>query len=252
MISELKIKTLIIKYKIFTTEAIGKITSLFNDIESEINNDGSGHIVEFIYEIKQGDYIYSGASFDEFNKQYETSHKADNIRIVMQTTDPSQQSNPVKSRITLELDRIQESSIKIAGENINWVNGVFTRFGNVLKEVPKRNVVLHNVIFDMSVQLLAVIVLTIFSVYLANKISALITINYSEVYIFVIVFLFLSNLWTYIGNGLTNIRTKYYPIVDVIKEPRKPIFLSIIIFLLLTTAAWAVNYVLNLLVTSPV
>ncbi len=92
-------------------------------------------------------------------------------------------------------------------------------------------------------------ILTIFSIFVANRLASLVEIEFSEVYIFVITFLLLSNLWGYAARGLTAIRNKYYPVVDITRVPRKPILLSILIFVLLAVAYWAVGYVLELLVS---
>lgn len=64
--------------------------------------------------------------------------------------------------------------------------------------------------------------------------------------IHIIKFKVITDLWTYARNQLIEIRNKYYPIVDIRKKPRKPLFLTIIIFISLGTAYWAINYSLDL------
>jgi len=248
MISNLKIKTSIIKFKIFTEDMLVNIFKLIDSLRNEMESDFSGHNVECLYEIKQGDHLYSGPSFTEFENLYKQNYKADNLRIIVRASVPEQQNRAI-ANIELVLDRVQQSSIHVGGENTNWVNGVFTRFNNLLKEAPTRNIVLHNVFYEMAIQLLAVALITIFAIFSANKFESLVSMKYSEVYTFVIVFLLLSNVLTYINRGMIAIRNKYYPVVDIIRHPRKPIFLSAMIFLSVTMAGWAVNYLLNLLVT---
>ena len=250
MIANLIAKTSVIKFKVITEEGFDKITKLFTDLKTEMEDKFTGQLVECLYEIKTGNQTYSGPSSEEFKKQYQNKYKAANIRLAIQATNLQQQLNPVVGRITLVLDRVQESSLSVVGEDINWVNGVFSRFNEIIKDVPTKNVILHNVLFGMSVQLLAVIILTIFSIFSANRLASLVKIEFSEVYIFVITFLLLSNLWVYAARGLTAIRNKYYPVVDITRVPRKPILLSIIIFVLLAAACWAVGYILDLLVSS--
>jgi hypothetical protein len=246
MLAHLIGKTSIIKFKVITEDGFHKITSLFSDLKKEMEADFSGKLVECLYEIKIGDQSYSGPSYEEFEKQYKMKYKADNIRLIIQATDPQQQLNPLLARITLVLDRTQESSMSVVGGSSNWVNGVFSRFNDILKDIPTRNVWLHNILFEMTVQLLAVIVMTIFSVFLANKLSSLVQIKFSEVYVFIIIFLLLSNLWTYAGRGLSAIKNNYYPVVDIIKMPRRPLFLTSVTFVLLAAASWAVGYVIQL------
>lgn len=250
MIADLTAKTSIVKFKVITEAAFANITSLFADLKSEMQTDFSGFLVECLYEIRVGDYTYSGPSSEEFEKQYKKKHRADNIRLLVQASDPRQQLNPVKSRVTLVLDRAQESSLSVVGTNNNWVNGVFTRFNEIFANAPTRNVILHNVVFEMGVQLLAVSVMTIFSIFAANRLATQTEIEFSEVYIFIVIWLLLSNLWSYAARGLTAIRGKYYPVVDIIRVPRKPVFLTMITFVLLAAATWAVNYLLNLLLLS--
>ncbi len=247
MIADIKAKTSVIKFKVITEQDFNKITSLFDDLKTEMVAKFPDQLVECLYEIKTGDQAYSGPSSNEFKKQYQNKYKAANIRLAIQATNLQQQLNPVVGRITLVLDRIQESSLSVLGEDINWVNGVFSRFNEIIKDAPTKNVILHNVLFEMSVQLLAVTILTTFSVFSANRLASLVRIEFSEVYIFVIAFLLLSNLWAFAIRGLIAVRNKYYPVVDIIKVPRKPILLTIITFVLLATGYWAVGYVLDLL-----
>lgn len=247
MLTNLIAKTSVIRFKIITEDGFNKITSLFSDLKAEMEKDYSGMNVECLYEIKTGDQTYSGPSFEEFVKQYKNKYKADNIRLILQATDPQQQINPIVARITLVLDRIQESNISVVGNSINWVNGVISRFNDILNVIPTRNVILHTVMFEMVVQLLVVVVMTILSIFLANKLASLVQIEFSEVYIFVVIFLLFSNLWTYAGRGLTAIRDSFYPVVDIIRTPRRPIFLTIVTFVLLAAASWAIGYVIELL-----
>jgi len=247
MLVHLIFKRSVIKFKIITEEAFTKISSFFSDLKKEMEKDYSGYVIECLHEIKTGDQTYSGPSFEEFEKQYKKNYRADNIRLVIQISNPQQQLNPVLAAVTLVLDRIQESSLSVVGEKNSWVNGVFNRFNELIKDFPTRNVVLHNVLFEMLVQLVAVIVMTIFSIFAANRLSSLMRIEFSEVYVFIITILLLSNLWTYTSRGLIAIRDRLYPIVDIIRVPRKPIFLTIISFVLLATATWSLDYLLNLL-----
>jgi hypothetical protein len=240
-------KILFVKYRVITEDAFNRITSFFDDLRQETKHDYENDLVEILYEIRIGNETYSGPSFDEFKRQYQKKYKADYIRIIIQATSVQQQLNPVNANVTLLIDRSGISSFQVLGRNNNWVNGVFNRFNEILNEVPKRNVVLHNIIFEMSMQLLAVIVMTIFSIYVANKVSGLVNIEYSTVYIFIVIFLLLSNLWTYASRGLISVRTKFYPLVDIIKTPRKPILLAVLAFIILAIASWAVGYILNLL-----
>ena len=167
MLADLIAKTSIIRFKAITEDGFNKITALFSDLKAEMEKDHPGDLVECLYEIKTRDQTYSGPSFEEFEKQYKKKYKADNIRVILQATNPQQQLNPVMARVTLVLDRIQESSMSVFGGSTNWVNGVFSRFNDILKEIPTRNVILHNVLFEMFVQLLAVIVIIILSVFLS-------------------------------------------------------------------------------------
>jgi len=100
----------------------------------------------------------------------------------------------------------------------------------------------------MLIQLLAVFLLVVFSVFAANKLTRVVKLDYSEVYLFVVIVLMLSNMWTFVSQGLIQLRNQYYPVVDVRRNPRKPILVSILSFVGLTTAAWAVKYVLDSLV----
>jgi hypothetical protein len=250
MIANIKAKTSVIKFKVITEDGFNKITSFFDELKTEMDAKFSDQLVECLYEIKTGDQTYSGPSSKEFKKQYQNKYQAANIRLAIQATNLQQQLNPIVGRITLVLDRVQESSLSVLGEDINWVNGVFSRFNEIVKNVPTKNVILHNVLFEMSVQLLAITILTIFSIFLANRLASLVRIEFSEVYIFVIAFLLLSNLWRYVTRALTTIRNKYYPVVDITRVPRKPILLSVIIFVSLAAASWAVGYILDLLVSS--
>lgn len=246
MLVDLILKTDVIRFKVITKEGFEKITSLFSDLRGEMEREFSDALVECLYEIKTGDQTYSGPSFSEFEKHYKSRYSADNIRVIIQASNPRQQLNPVMARVTLVLDRSQESSLSVMGANINWVNGVFSRFNTIMKNIPTRNVMLHSVIFEMFVQLMAVIILTTFSIFVANRVGPLVQTEYREVYVFVVIFLLLSNLWSYAARGLIAIRNEFYPVVDIIGAPRKQIVVAIASFLFLACGYWAVDYVLGL------
>jgi hypothetical protein len=177
------------------------------------------------------------------------NYTADKITLTLQALSTQATSlNMISSKVTLVLDRQAESSFIVLGQNNNWVNGVFNRFNGILSKLPRRNIMVHNVLYDMTVQLVAVIVITTFSIFAANRLTAMATIQYSEVYIFIVVFLLLSNAWTYISRGLIAVRSLYYPIVDIRRHLGKRILLSIFNFVILAAAAWAIGYVLDLLI----
>jgi len=247
MLVDLIAKTVVIKFKVITEDVFIKITTLFDDLLNETIRDFPNDLVECLYEIRIGNENYSGPSFGEFKKQYEKNYTADNIRLTIQATSTQQQINPVNAKITIVLDRVGESSFVVLGRNNNWANGVFNRFNELLSKVPNRNVILHNVVLEMIVQLVAVIVITTFPIYAANRLAGIASIQYSEVYIFVIIFLLLSNAWTYIARGLIAIRNAYYPMVDIRRHARKPIILAVLSFIGLAAATWAINYLLDLL-----
>ncbi len=203
-------------------------------------------VVEYLCEIKIGNETYSGPSFGEFNKIYQRNYSADYIRLVIQASALPEGSR-ANSLITLILSRDGESSFQCIGSNSTWVSGVVKRFGEVIDAIPARNVLVHSVIFEMLVQLTAVILITVFSVFSANRLMHLMSIQFSEVYIFIVVFLFLSNVWTYGGKALIAIRNKYYPVVDILRRPRKQILLTVLMFVMSATAAWAIKSILDLI-----
>jgi hypothetical protein len=138
----------------------------------------------------------------------------------------------------------------VVGRNNNDVNGIYSRFNAILQRTPSGYVVLHSPLYEMCVQLVAVVAIAVFSIYAANEITRLIRLAYSEVYVFVVVFLVLSNIWSYVGRGLTALRANLYPIVDIRRERRKPFLLAAVSFVGLSTAGWAVKYILDLLVAT--
>ncbi len=64
----------------------------------------------------------------------------------------------------------------------------------------------------MSLQLLGAFVLMVLAVYITNEIAAFVKLReISPVYIFAIVFVIFSNLWTFAMQGLSLLRQNYYP-----------------------------------------
>ena len=247
MALDLIAKTSIIKYKVITEEALTKLTSLFAVLKSEMETVFASYSVESLYEITTKEQTYSGPSPEEFEKEYQKNYKANRIRIVIQVSDPEQQPAVIVSTITLVLDKTLESSLSVVGLNDTWVNGVFGRFNEVLRGVPNRNGVLHNVLLEMSIQLLTVFVITTFSIFAANRLASSTSIKYSEVYIFLVILLLLSNLWTYASRSLLAIRNIYYPVVDITRVLKRRIFLATISFIAIVIVTWAIGYFLNFL-----
>jgi hypothetical protein len=215
-------KTSVIAYKVITEEGLKSIMSLLDDLETDMNRKFPGHQVERLYEIRVGDQVYSGPSHSEFQKLYKVKCGADNIRLILQVPDPQRPAGPVTAQATLVLDRTQPSSFFVGCADIHWVNGVSTRFLETLKQLPSRNKILHSSLFEMTLQMLGAFLLTVSAVYITNEVATLIKLReISPVYIFVIVFVISSNLFTFATRGLSLLRKNYYPIVDIVKEPRQ-------------------------------
>jgi hypothetical protein len=98
----------------------------------------------------------------------------------------------------------------------------------------------------MLVQLLVVLFITSFAVYATNKLQGFIKLDYSPVYVFLVIFLLLSNIWTYTSRGLQTLRNAYYPIVDIRQAPRRPLLLTGLSFVAAAAGGWGVNYLLDL------
>lgn len=250
MISEFIVKTSTIKFKTITENAFKSISSLFADLKTEFENEFPANTIECLYEIRINNHLYSGSSFEEFEKLYKKLYKADYLHLSIQVTNPEQHLNPVLSRVVLNVDKSSESILSVAGDKVTWVNGVFNRFNELLDEVPNSNRMLHNPIVEMTLQLFVVFVIILFSIYSAQKLATSLPFKYSEVYIFAIILLLLSNVLNYSTRGLKFLRSKYYPVVDIIRQPRKPILLTTLSFLAITALSWAIHYLLNLLVAS--
>ena len=246
MLVDLIAKNYKINYKVITEELLNKVTGLFSSMAKEAKSELPDHLTEILYEIRVGNETYSGPSFDEFSKQYKKHYKADFIQIIFQAI-PQKEENRIDRKITMTIDKIENNTLQVLGINATWVNGAFNRYKETLDKEPNRNVIIHNAYFEMCIQLLVVLALTTFSIYSSEKITTSMNIQYSSVYVFIVIFLLLSNVWTYASKGLLYIRNTYYPKVDILKHARKPLLISITIFIAISIASWAIGYIMSLI-----
>ncbi|MBC8467839.1 MAG: hypothetical protein H8D56_00090 [Planctomycetes bacterium] len=245
MLVDMVTKNYAINYRVITKDVLDKITRLFSKLKKEATDELPQDLIEILYVIRVANETYSGPSYDEFISQFDKNKKADFLQIIFQSLDPERKAP--NRRISLTIDRKDNNNLEILGVKETWVKGSFDRFKGIIDNLPKRNQILYNAYFEMGVQLLAAFSLTTFSIYSAIQISSITSFEYSSVFIFVVLFVLFSNIWTYLGRGLIHLRNTYYPKVDIREPPRKPILLSIVSFLLLVFATWGVNYILDLI-----
>lgn len=245
MLVNLITKNYTINYKVITEDILKGITDLFLKLGEEAAKELPQDKIEILYVIRVGNETYSGPSFTEFRKQFERNKKADYLQIIFQSLDPTRQAP--NQRITLTIDKKDNNNLEVLGVKETWVKGAFDQFKDIIDKQPKRNLLLYNPYFEMIVQLLAAFSLTTFAIYSAIKVSNFTSFEYSSVFIFVVIFVLLSNIWTYLGKGLIHLRNTYYPKVDIRKNPRKPILLTILSFLLVAFASWGIGYLLDLI-----
>lgn len=255
MLVDIITKTYIINHRVITKEVLKKLTNLFSNLSDKATKDLSNHMVATLYGIRVGMVSYTGPSFEEFNNNFTTHKKADFIQIILSASDKMQQL-PAR-KVTLIVDKNVNKAIsylEVSGFDETWVKGVFDNFNEIFKNQPSRNVILHSPYFDMTLQVLGAFSLTVFAVYAAKTISSLNTFTafqYSSVYLFVIIFIILSNIWTFVGKSLNYIRNTYYPKVDIREKARKQILLPVIGIILTPVFGWCVVYILDLMFKGP-
>ncbi len=240
-------KTVPIRYKIITKEVFSNIINLFKKEAEKLQLQGN--FAEILFQITTDGDMYSGPNCIEFESQYKHKHIADNINITLYVLETPENQQKIKNKIFLQLDRKNDSYLHVAGKDNTWVNGVVTNFSKVLGQAPNRNKILHNPLLEMLVQILIVVTMVVFSIFVAAKLSSKIQVQYAEVYIFVVVLLSMSNLWDYGKRGLILARNKYYPIVDIRPKPRKRIIIATGTFVVSAIVIWFINHVLDMLTT---
>jgi hypothetical protein len=228
------------------------LVSLFQTLKAQASISFPNSTAELLYEIRVGNEIYSGPLDTEFWQLYNRRHGADYIRVVVQaSTNQTGQPQPqIEAQIALVLDRNSENQSRLDASglhpNVTWVSGAFSRFDEILANAPSRNSILHSLWFEMAVQLTVVLFITSFAIFATTKLQGLVELEFDAVYIFIVVFLLLSNVWTYGVRALQAARGHYYPVVDIRQEPRKRWLPGALVFVALSAAAWAIGYVLDL------
>lgn len=245
MIVDLITKNYTINYKVITEVILKQLTDLFAKINEETKKELHDDKIEILYVIREGNISYSGPTFGEFNTNFKVHKKADYIQIIFQSLSPKSQAP--NRRITLTIDKNTNNNMEVLGNNENWVKGVFDRFEDIFENQPNANVVLHSPYFEMGIQVLGAFSITVLAIYLSNIINRFTTFEHSSIYLFIVIFIIFSNIWTYVGKSLIHLRNTYYPKVDIREKVRKPILISVISFIVLVLTTWCINYLLDLI-----
>lgn len=235
-----------IENKVFTRN---KIIEIF-DYLLKLKNDFTLKEQEYsdiLVEISGEKDFYSGSSKDEFLKIFDNNNRIKNIMLRVQLVAPKHTDNTIRAQIYLLLDRSTDSIFHVFSTDETWVTGIYTKFNEFLQNVPKGYIKIRNGILTLAIQLIAVFVGIVFSIFAAQNLHPYIDMEYSEIYLFVIFLLLFSNIWTYIGNVITGMLELHYPIVDIRQKTKKSWGLKIFYFFILTILTWAVNYLLDFL-----
>jgi len=252
MFSDSLIKETEIKYKIITAESFDSVSELIQTIYSELLNEYPDKTVECLYEILKNNHLVTGPSFEKFKKTYTQTFSAESLRYLVQVIDPLDRTNTTLIKVELILSRKINSKLFVSGKEDNTrVNGIYTRLNQVIEDAPSKNGWVNSVYFDIFVQLLAVISITGLSIYTAQKYENNIGAQYGQIYLFAIIFLLLSNSWTFISRGLFHVRSIHYPKVDILKKPRVPVLFTSLIFVFGGCVTWSINYLLTVLFVTP-
>lgn len=243
-----KNKKLEIKYRVITADNLQLILNLFDKFYSETRElVPAEQPIDYFYEIQSGDELYSGPDRASFEELWNKRKKASRIKIVVKKPSPTE-PNITELMIAVALDRNGgDNRFEVSGPNDTWVNGIYARFKDVMESSPMRNWLVHHPLTDLVVQLTAVFVVTVLAIYLTEITIAHLKTQISEFYVFLIIFLFLSNVWGALSKQLNTLRQTFYPKVDMLDKPREPIVLPAISFVALAMLTWALEYVLDLL-----
>jgi hypothetical protein len=252
MLLNLRGKNHTIRHKVYTSEALENVSNLFDQWYGKLINEAGGDATECLYEIRVGKNFYSGLNKSEFLQEFNHSGSAEYVRILLRKEpsnrlqdQPDPRSNNVQ--MSLVLDKNGESYFNVGGDNAQWVDSVSSQFLDCNERVPNRNRLMNSRWLEMVVQVAVSVLLTIVAIFAANSAGQYIEYPYSAIYVFVVTFIFLSNIWGFILQALKDLRTRLYPVVDIRSAPRKRYSPVIAGFVLLVVMGWAIEHLLDLM-----
>jgi hypothetical protein len=106
-----------------------------------------------------------------------------------------------------------DNRLVVQCDDENWLTSVFVRIQEKLPKSDAGNRLVYSSWLEMLIQISIVIVIVAFTLKISHGVSNRSNMEYSEVYVFIAIFLLFSNIWTYAAKGLRGLRSRYFPAV---------------------------------------
>lgn len=174
-------------------------------------------------------YDNKGFLLNDFStvlKHYENSQKIERIVFYL-VSDESTSSNLIRGKnIELKLDANDPNncSLAVQDDDTYWVDSSFTKIMEKLNEFKNKHYLIRNNFTVFIVQISGVLIGFFLSLWIAKKVSPLLSLEYPFTISFILSFLLFANAWTFLNPQIINILNYRFP--NILLKTSKFVYLT--------------------------
>lgn len=203
-----------------TDKALRRIDKELQEIVTQYNKDNHNAKIYYLIKFDRKGYI------------------VDNIETLLQYFEDAQEINTIYLEVTETTDWHREQIISLKFNNDSsdtsvftvtnnqkeWTEATFYRLKNIISKYKNKSYIFRDWKFEALLQISAVLILFIGSLYLAQKTYVFLSVDHPFLIAFVGWLLLFSNLWTYTMLNIRALIKKFYPFISF-KENRTKTYL---------------------------
>ena len=189
-----------------------KISPLQNIQDKKIMSEGIFRVTYILRADGKGVRYFD---YSEMKKEFTQANRIERLIIIMNTELNINTQHSLGKRIELHLNSTNDNSSYLIEDDDNvWVEGVTQEINAILNKFKNKNYIYYSWWFIALIQLIGVVGVFLFCLWLSSKIAPLLKIDNSPLFTFIGVFLLLSNFWTFIIFVIKSFIEKNYPQIE--------------------------------------
>jgi hypothetical protein len=239
-----------IQYKQLSLDFLRQVISEFEltvrDLQDRDIKDSN-----IFYTLINKDGGYAGSSKEEFLNAFKLCNVTSiNINLLAKCSSTDKKQYDIQLFLSLERYAATEvnsnNKLFVYGDNEVWVKNTYARIRDLLKTLKNDNKIIYSPLFEMIIQLSAVLAIIAVATKTSLYLSAFVNVPYASVYTFVAVFLLFSNVWTFLLRWLINLRGRFFPSVGFSeKYLLNKVIKAVCSFLVVVMIVWSIETLLN-------
>ncbi|MFC1634073.1 hypothetical protein ACFL5Z_04470 [Planctomycetota bacterium] len=244
----LEAKDVSIEFCSFDERSIKDVVNIMTDIANSIRKGKEQDILPPIYSIwyDREERVRTYSRDDFFNKFKEASniryigfefkHKGEITNIILNLVHQERYNPSLRSHILVE--STDKAVVTLIPE---MVRGLVSKAKNNYR-------FWHHWGIEASIQILVVITVFVISYIVSRKIAlAFPQMSQNRIYVFIVLLIIMSNLWTYLSRLVFNLICRAFPRVEINNRPKSKFFPVLVVAIFVSVFASAIIYCVTLL-----